>query len=235
MWGAEVPWPLVEPEVEPSLYPLCLAVWVAQGWSSGGQGGWLRGAKWAQGLELAKSCRHSGDSVSWPRRTAGRRGTALFTDPGPELQPPSARPARTRGWTQAGAVGHGRESWLRNLRDHLLDGEKAGSRQGQAGRERAFGGSQILHPWTWPRRGEASRSHSLPAAPAHPQLQPALCWAYGGWGSRVCILGWLLRAPCSALVQKLTMHKSTAQYGLHVRHHSNHFFGLELLVYCMCQ
>ena len=161
MWGAEVPWPLVEPEVEPSLYPLCLAVWVAQGWSSGGQGGWLRGAKWAQGLELAKSCRHSGDSVSWPRRTAGRRGTALFTDPGPELQPPSARPARTRGWTQAGAVGHGRESWLRNLRDHLLDGEQAGSRRGQAGRERAFGGSQILHPWTWPRAGkQAAATHS---------------------------------------------------------------------------
>ena len=91
----------------------------------------------------------------------------------------------------------------RTLRDYLLDEEQAGSRQGPAGWERAFGRSQIPASMDFAQK---LGSKSQPLTPSGSSTSPvAACPLLGLSGDQeaVCILGWLLRAPASALVQKL--------------------------------
>ena len=140
--------------------------------------------------------------MSWPRRTAGRRGTALSPAPSPVPQPPRARPARTSGWTRAGTIGHGRGTWLRTLRDYLLDEKQAGPRQGPVGWERAFGGSQIPESMDFAQKWG---SKLQPLTPSGSSASPvAACPLLGLSGDQeaVCILREASQAL--VLVQKLS-------------------------------
>ena len=108
-------------------------------------------------------------------------------------------------WVDLGRHCRTREgTWLRTLRDYLLDEEQTGPRQGPAGWERAFGGSQIPASMDFAqKRG----SKPQPLTPSGSSASPvAACPLLGLSGDQeaVCILGSLLRAPASALVRKLS-------------------------------